>query len=407
MAEYTEHLENLGNDIDPFDGDPEDFADQLMAVAAQFRSFDEAISLFIAEHGYKGDLEDTVGKISFIEAMFNAENIPVPRNIRKWFSDKISIEKDPTGYQFCFAFHLDIDESNDFFRRVCLERGFDCHSVREAVYYYCLKNHIAYREAMTIMDRAAASFSQEAVSVNAEIPYTSIIRNEIDQMDSVENLISYLTDNRYIFAVSKVTSTEQVRTLWNDISSPGGLADQELENHYFDCVDDSTTGQKKNRKRSTWEIYKQILGLSGEKIPAIEKNRSIKTFLKDNPVLHKRAEQDFPDRIGIDHILAGRTVSAERMRKDLILLSFYSFWIKKALNKQDYFADYDDFSRCKAHMNQYLLEAEYQELYYGNPYDWIFLFCMQTEAPLSSFREFIAAVKNARHPQIQSGRSQY
>jgi hypothetical protein len=35
MAEYTEHLENLGNDIDPFDGDPEDFADQLMAVAAR------------------------------------------------------------------------------------------------------------------------------------------------------------------------------------------------------------------------------------------------------------------------------------------------------------------------------------------------------------------------------------
>ena len=86
---------------------------------------------------------------------------------------------------------------------------------------------------MTIMDRAAASFSQEAVSVNAEIPYTSIIRNEIDRMDSVEDLISYLTDNRYIFAVSKVTSTEQVRALWNDISSPGGLADQELENHFL------------------------------------------------------------------------------------------------------------------------------------------------------------------------------
>ena len=58
MAEYTEHLEKLGYDIDPFDGDPEDFADQLMAVAAQFRAFDEAISLFIAEHGYEGDLED-------------------------------------------------------------------------------------------------------------------------------------------------------------------------------------------------------------------------------------------------------------------------------------------------------------------------------------------------------------
>ena len=207
MAEYTEHLEKLGFDIDPFEGDPKDFADQLMAVAAQFRTFDEAISLFIAEHEYEGDLEDTSSKISFIEGRFNAGNIPVPRNIRKWFTDKISIEKDPTGYQFCFAFHLDIDESNDFFRRVCLERGFDCHSVREAVYYYCLKNHISYREAMTIMDRAAASFSQEAVSVNAEIPYTSIIRTEIDRMDSVEDLISYITGNHYIFSVSKVTST--------------------------------------------------------------------------------------------------------------------------------------------------------------------------------------------------------
>ena len=98
MAEYTEHLEKLGYDIDPFDGDPEDFADQLMAVATQFRAFDEAISLFIAKHGYEDDLEDTGAKISFIEDRFNAENIPVPRNIRKWFTDKISIEKDPTGY---------------------------------------------------------------------------------------------------------------------------------------------------------------------------------------------------------------------------------------------------------------------------------------------------------------------
>jgi hypothetical protein len=52
-------------------------------------------------------------------------------------------------------------------------------------------------------------------------------------MDSVADLISYITDNRYIFSVSKVTSTEQVRALWNDISSPGGLADQELENHFL------------------------------------------------------------------------------------------------------------------------------------------------------------------------------
>ena len=49
-----------------------------------------------------------------------------------------------------------------------------------------------------------------------------------------------------------------------------------------------------------------------------------------------------------------------------------------------------DADECLGQINHYLADAGYTELYYGNPYDWIFLFAMYDEYPLPTFREYIA-----------------
>ena len=85
MGEYTETLESIGYDIDLFENDPEDNVIILTNVASSFRTFDEAITLFIQEHGYEGNTENEIEKINYLSKKFSDANIPIPRNIKRWF----------------------------------------------------------------------------------------------------------------------------------------------------------------------------------------------------------------------------------------------------------------------------------------------------------------------------------
>ncbi len=56
-----------------------------------------------------------------------------------------------TAFQICFALGLDVDETKDFFRCVQFERGFDCHTINEAVYYFCMRKGLSYDEAQEMI----------------------------------------------------------------------------------------------------------------------------------------------------------------------------------------------------------------------------------------------------------------
>lgn len=133
----------------------------------------------------------------------------------------------------------------------------------------------------------------------------------------------------------------------------------------------------------------QILGLSGNYADGIYKDRSIKTILKDNELLHPMAENSFPDRDGLNKILNGEHVSYERVRKILILLVFYKFWAKKALDNGHYEAGYGDSDRCISMINDNLTDAGYPMLYPGNPYDFIIFVSVNAESPLITFRDYM------------------
>lgn len=392
MAEYTEKLRKIASKLEPLNWEQEEYVQKLIDVASTFRPFSDAISLFIQEHGYTGDLGDTECKIAYISEKFEIEEIVFEkRNIKKWFSEGSRIEKE-TGYLFCFAFHLNVEEANDFFCKVCLLRGIDCHRIDEAVYYYCLKNGLKYQTAQAIISKIKGI---EVENDYVDIPYTESILTEIDRMTSMQELIKYLNDNYHAFDINMVTATKDVREIWEDISAENGLANREIEEGLLDPI---ATEEKERRKklktRSFWEIYKQIIGYDNEKIPAIEKNRSIKTFLKDNAVMHKVAEQNFPDKQGLERVMRGKEISPERMRKILIFLLFYRFWVSLALERNSYDREESDAASCISTIDGYLLECGYQELYYGNPYDWIFLFCCFRDVPLSSFRDYMEILKS-------------
>lgn len=393
MGKYTTFFEDMSYDI--FEED--DYLEELEKMVDLFRSFDKALDSFIVSHGYGDDLSNAEEKVLFITSKLKEAGVPIPRNIKKWYSEHKTIER-KTAFQLCFAFSLQVDEVNDFLRRICLTRGFDCHNIEEVVYFFAFKNGLSYEEAMQIIKKV--NLVKPDKMAKEDIIYTDFIAEDIDDMETAEELVLYLHENEDKFGYNNATACDSIQSIWKSISKEDGIAIKEKALLYVafdkDTVDkqseDNTDKKRKERERiddSIWEIYLQILGLSGSYVDSIYKDRSIKVILKDNELLHPLAEDSFPDRDGLNKILNGEHVSYERIRKILILLVFYKFWASKALGNNHYEAGYGDADRCISTINDNLTDAGYPLLYPGNPYDFIIFVSVNAESPLMTFRDYM------------------
>lgn len=405
MNQYTELLDIQAESLSP---DDDFYEEKLLAIAALFKGFNEALTAFLVTVGYVGDPTDTEAKTKYIRSKFKAADIPVPRDVKNWFEPGKSISRD-TAFQICFAFEMNVEKTNDFFRRVYFERSFDCHSVSEAVYYFCIRNGLNYREAQQIIDRMPGD-KKGALQTDREVLYTGTIMKFINGAKSADELIAYVNEHLDQFGYNNATATRHIQDLWNAISCENGLAYQEgclldkAFNRYHEqpgCDEDDYTVVTR-KADSIWRIYSQILGLDKHQTVKYGANRSIKPLLVNNDLLPPMAEGSFPDRDGIEKITKGIHVSHERIRKTMILLEFYTYWAQEIVKAKDaYFeASRNDAERCIDKINRYLLEASYPELYHGNPYDWIFLWAVNDRCPLLAFREYMAELIAYKSEQL-------
>lgn len=385
MASYTNFFEEKAYNVLSEDN----LAETLRQCAKAFRTFDEALDTFIFAHGYAGEVDDVEGKESFIKSHFKAGQIPVPRNINRWYTEHILIER-RTAFQICFAFHLTIEETEDFMRRICLIKGIDCHNMEELVYSFAIKNGLSYSDAKEIID--SVDLEKPCQKMADEPVYTELIQADVEDIQTKEQLIAYLNENAAVFCYNNATVTQMIQTFWSDIANSDGLAIRERRKLYISFDDDSERYNKAHARDSIWNILLQILGLLGSYSEKRYKDRSLKSILRDNELLHPLAECAFPDRDGLNKVLLGRHVSYERIRKLLILLVFYRFWAIKALAYNDYEAKTDDTKRCILAVNESLIDAGYPALYPGNPYDFIFLVALNSEYPLLDFREIMREI---------------
>jgi len=382
MAAYTNFFEEKAYNVLSEDN----LAETLGQCAKAFRTFDEALDTFIVAHGYVGEVDDIKGKESFIKSHFKAGQIPVPRNINRWYTEHILIER-RTAFQICFAFHLTIEETEDFMRRICLIKGIDCHNMEELVYSFAIKNGLSYSDAKEIID--SIDLEMPCQKMADEPVYTELIQADVEDIQTKEQLIAYLNENAAVFCYNNATATQMIQTIWSDIAKSDGLAIRERRKLYMSFDDDSERYNKAPARDSIWNILLQILGLLGSYSENRYKDRSLKSILSDNELLHPLAACTFPDRDGLNKVLLGRHVSYERIRKLLILLVFYRFWAIKAIAYNDYEAKTDDTKRCILTINESLIDAGFPALYPGNPYDFIFLVALNSEYPLLDFREIM------------------
>ena len=383
MSTYTTILQKP---LDAISWEDDNFIEELLEVVQLFRPFSVAITEFILERGYTGDASDIEAKVAFIRATFSKADMDAPREVREWFTLQQPVKRD-TAFQICFAFGLDGGETDEFFRRIyARERSFNCHQVQEAIYYFCLNNSLTWADAMDIQSRAPLAGKEKA---DENVVYTGSIVAELNDLETKDEMITWLNENIDKFTASNVTAYETIRRLWEMTAGPNGLLIQEQKSQTLTSIlDDPTTGHTKKFNSGSdgirlYDAYLAILQLDKRDVKRLATDRSIKPILEK---LHDSAQDSFPDRQGIDLILRGEHVSYERVRKWLVLLTFYTWWARKAIEKGDYEADPGDADRCITTMNQYLIDSGYPELYVGNPYDWIFFYATKREVPLFVFR---------------------
>lgn len=394
MDTYTEKLEAGAAELYEYNA-----VTELPRIIASFRGHGAALSEFLNSHGYPAVLEDTAeNKAAFLREKFTEAGIGAAkaRNALKWLTEPNAFERE-TGFRIAFALGLSIEETDEFFRTVLLDRSFDCHTIGEAVWYYCIFHHKDYAAAEKLMAEAPKT-DRTAVPSEGEVLYTKNIISFLRSCPSDEALMEYFRENLPQFAYNQVKAKEFIRQLWEQIAGPDGLAEQERK--YFLQQE---KGENPPAEDSTWGIYLQILGLSFD-VEHIEGDRTIRPILENRTFMHEFAIDNYPTRQSIEKLLRGESAKHDLTRKTLILLAFYQFWMNTALSHggmKTLMAGENDRDRCLDELDQYLLDAGFPEIYAGNPYDWIFLWAAGREAPLLAFRSYWQLL-SAEHSELSA-----
>ena len=391
---------------------------QYLQNSANFVSFHTGLTTLMQRCGYTGSSEDVEEKTAYLQQKLAAIHVKITEiTVRDWFSGKRRPSLDSRSrklvYEICFALGASFELVQEFFRQVYFSRSFNCHTIKEAVYYYCLHQNHSYNHALELYETIKAM--PETAKFEASAPvYTDQIRNALDNCHSDEEFLAYFSRNKSIFdrwnqkalfyieefirqirgtkedigrieAFGKVGTIPDAKTLATPPAS--GLITQEffMQARHF--------GRKWTYAKQNITSIDFMLEFIIDPIEPVNKKAKLPDIVKLN----------FPSKKTFSKILnrsqSETSTSYDSIRKCLILLKFYHFWVTLELmmdsgnaaeNPQSDYADYfDDF--CEE-MAQLLEECGYEELYERNPYDWIFLWASATEQPLESFRGVMRAI---------------
>lgn len=391
---------------------------QYLQNPANFVSFHTGLTTLMQRCGYTGSSEDVEEKTAYLLLKLAVIHVKITEiTVRDWFSGKRRPSLDSRSrklvYEICFALGASFELVQEFFRQVYFSRSFNCHTIKEAVYYYCLHQNHSYDHALELYETIKAM--PETAKFEASDPvYTDQIRNALDNCRSDEEFLAYFSRNKSIFdcwnqrALSYIEEfVRQIRGTKEDIGRIPAFVD-------FGTIPDAKTLAAPSASGLTIQEFFMQARHFGRKWTYAKQNVTSIDFMLEfiiDPIepVNKKAKLpdivklNFPSKKTFSKILnrsqSEMSTSYDSIRKCLILLKFYHFWVTLELmmdsgnaaeDSQTEYADYfDDF--CEE-MAQLLEECGYEELYERNPYDWIFLWASTTKQPLESFRGVMRAI---------------
>lgn len=410
--------------------DIEDAAEYLTDPSS-FRSFNIGLTELLIKKGYPGDKDNITELSEYLISKLRKINSSIGNEtVISWFSGihspKVEAGSRNKIYEICFALELTYEETLWFFHHVYYDRAFNCHTIEEAVYYYCFLNGLSYQEAQRIIPEIEQA---PAVTTNAEksANYTQFVRDRIHEFESVAELKEFLIQNKENFNTWNESASKTLNQLVLELIGPPEskatidklkqLINEKRNKHTktltFDLADYQNCGLLiKELLFDSQDPWENPADSPAAYIWDGIKDRNIKkkTFILERILRTDKICRDnnkiqipyiirnnFPSRKTMSDVLSEDKISVSKsydsIRKMIVLLDFYRFWANEKLKK-----GYTDFSMDMLsnlsetyveETNACLYQCGYEELYAGNPYDWIFLSSARSENPLEYFRALI------------------
>ena len=306
-------------------------------------------------------------------AIFNDKKIKFNRNtLDSWLISKRPKKGDDSRenlFRLSFALGLTDSETAYLFQKVYLDRSFNPRSKKEFIYYYCLSHRKDYQHAQTLLDRV--NNGRHTIGMDEFLP-TQQLMSDASALKSDEEIVQYILSHASAFEFNSVRAIKKRDELLEDARR---LAQEEIS----DCeqIENENENILKNKTKSSVSTVFQIITNQMRLEPNEKRSSILKSSLLPNEI-----KTNFPQ----PNILQKKNPTYDELRKSIILLFSYCFWRKIEAN--DFFDDFE------TQLSDLLDGIGFPPLYYGNPYDWLFLYCTAcTDSetnPLDIFRGLIA-----------------
>lgn len=381
-----------------------------------FPPFSWGLTRLLESHGYQGTSGDAAQKTEFLYGKMSSIDSKVAKGtIKGWFEDKhrpaLVSNSRLLMRQICFALSLTLEEAAQFFHDTYYDRFFNCHTINEAVSYYCLRNRLPYSHAQELIGQIEAfPLTEEAPSAKSQLPlnsapvFTRDIQKRLDICSSDEMLLSFFRAEKHIFTAWNTSALHAIRRLLSNIQ--GNDRDKSL---ILAMRNGSPYSPRQARHCSL--IIQEFLHDKGSSflMDMDYKHVASVDFMLDC-ILHAfcgmnkhsaapiHVRTNFPSKKTFSKTLSKieTTTSYDSIRKCLVLLKFYDFWCRGKLEQDEEAYSFDNYT---AETNHLLWECGYESLFQDNPYDFLFLWASTTKDPLGYLRD---AVERAIYHQEAS-----
>lgn len=365
----------------------------------EFRSFGEGIACLINKKDKNADI--TAKNLEkYLKAKCEDNGVDLSaigsRNTFKgWFEGKRPDKKSESReklFALSFSLNLNIEEVKYLFHKVYLDRAFDYRNYKEAVYYYCIANGYSFNRACDIIIAIERNKNKETI----EKKHTNSISREIEAIKNDEDLINWVCKRWSNFQCNNETAIQSFKTLFEKIKDA-------VRQEYHDYKE-SFDKPAHISEKSTAFIYYIILN----HFPDKNTDKKFNSVFETGTNIHKEIKTNFPNintlcemERKIDSISCDKNY--DELRKNIILLKFYTFFRNVSNELYKLFGLNDDTNEYNIKMNEYreifiaetndlLNDCGMCELYAANPYDLLFLTCINTENPIDTLRGIVAEI---------------
>ncbi len=371
---YTQICENKSWSLN---GDEEDIGKkvlQFLQECSETATFGARLKRFIAKEC--GVSEDSVPQ--YLKGRLQAEEIDMNSNtLRNWFSKAGPKKGDHSRdlmLRVAFALRLNVEQTNLLFQKVYLDRGLYPRRFEEYAAEFCLREGLGWTVWQSLLKQYPSAEEE-----NEQTVYTRVLQQDLVGIKTPEEAAEYWKKHFHNFTIRNKSAREVLQNLVRKVKGNKdrtGEIDRELEGRndksdiWFEIL--------KGRPHDTYEAMVQVIT---ELTPETQSNgKKSRSILKGTCLPHE-IQTNFPEA----SVFSKKEPSYEELRKMIILIGSYYLWRQAARARK--ILELDVYIQ---EMNDRLNEAGLPPLYYGNPFDWLFLYSAKEEDPLAYFREVLA-----------------